>query len=133
MSQGTEATATTVQVSLPFDVLTRMVVQLDTDRLWALRQAVDETLAQRQDSRTWTGTDHELPSPAILEHAQAPLGPSQEAQEEISRAATEFLKQLGIEDVKPVGAERLREMMRESGIREEDNEFSREIIAMREE
>jgi 3-methyladenine DNA glycosylase/8-oxoguanine DNA glycosylase len=45
----------------------------------------------------------------------------------------EVKKQLGIEHVKPVGAEKLQEMMREAGIKPEDNEFSREIIRMREE
>jgi transcriptional regulator of met regulon len=127
MSQAMEATATTIQVSLPFEVLAGMVIQLDTDRLWALRRAVDETLKQRQSiPQPLAETDLEPNTPTAQ-------GSSQEAQEEISRGATEFLKKLGIEKVKPVGPERLREMMRECGIREEDNEFSREIIAMREE
>jgi hypothetical protein len=42
------------------------------------------------------------------------------------------MEQMGIQG-EPVGAERLQEMMRASGIRPEDNEFSRGIIEMREE
>jgi hypothetical protein len=42
------------------------------------------------------------------------------------------LKEMGIEG-QPVGAEKLQEMMRASGIKPEDNEFSRGIIEMREE
>ncbi len=45
-----------------------------------------------------------------------------------------FLEQLGIpEDMKPIPAEQLQQMMIESGINPEDNLFSRAIIEMREE
>lgn len=45
-----------------------------------------------------------------------------------------FLEQLGIpEDMKPIPAEQLQQMMIESGINPKDNLFSRAIIEMREE
>jgi hypothetical protein len=44
-----------------------------------------------------------------------------------------FMEQLGIKGLQPVGPEKLREMMLAEGINPEDNSFSREIIAMREE
>jgi hypothetical protein len=43
-----------------------------------------------------------------------------------------FMKQLGIRG-KPIGAKKLRERMIQQGIDPEGNEFSRGIIAMREE
>jgi hypothetical protein len=129
-----ETAAPAVQVSLPFDVLTGMVIQLDTARLRALRRAVDDTLAQREQAEVPSAEgDLDPGAQATIERSRAALQRSREAQEEISRAATELLKLWGIDGLKPVGPERLREMMRECGIREEDNEFSREIIAMREE
>jgi hypothetical protein len=42
-------------------------------------------------------------------------------------------KILGIEHIRPVGVEKLREMMIADGIDPNDNEFSRGIIEMREE
>ena len=44
----------------------------------------------------------------------------------------EFMKTLGIR-VKPIGAKKLRERLLKEGIDAESNEFSRGIIAMREE
>ena len=40
-------------------------------------------------------------------------------------------KEIGIDHLKPISAEKLREMMIAEGINPEDNEFSREIIRMR--
>jgi hypothetical protein len=42
------------------------------------------------------------------------------------------MQEMGIADVKPVGVEKLREMLIAEGIRPEDNEFSRAIIEERE-
>lgn len=42
-------------------------------------------------------------------------------------------KMLGIEGLKPIGAQKLREMMIADGIDPNDNEFSRGIIEVREE
>jgi predicted DNA-binding antitoxin AbrB/MazE fold protein len=43
-----------------------------------------------------------------------------------------FIQELGIQG-NPIGAKQLRELLLKSGINPDDNEFSREIIAMREE
>lgn len=45
----------------------------------------------------------------------------------------QIMKDEGIEDVEPIGAEELQERMRQDGIKAEDNIFSRGIIEMREE
>jgi hypothetical protein len=44
-----------------------------------------------------------------------------------------FMEHMGIKGMKPVGPEKLREMMLAEGVKPEDNALSREIIAMREE
>lgn len=43
-----------------------------------------------------------------------------------------FLRNLGVQG-QPIGAKKLRELLLEGGINPQDNEFSRDIIAMREE
>jgi hypothetical protein len=53
--------------------------------------------------------------------------------EELLRHEAEMLKRLGIENLKPVGAVKLRQMLLEEGIDPNSNEFSRGIIEMREE
>lgn len=49
-----------------------------------------------------------------------------------SAAVAKAFAEMGITG-EPVGPEKLREMMAECGVRADDNAFSREIIAMREE
>ena len=44
-----------------------------------------------------------------------------------------FMQQLGIADLKPIGAKKLREMMIKRGFDPNRNDFSRGIIEMREE
>lgn len=51
----------------------------------------------------------------------------------IQKKFRELAKKWGIEDMKPIGAKNLQKLLLESGIKPEDNEFSRGIIAMREE
>ena len=60
------------------------------------------------------------------DHRGAVLVDLFEQREDVDRA-------LGIEHLKPVGVEKLREMMIADGIDPNDNEFSRGIIEMREE
>jgi hypothetical protein len=50
----------------------------------------------------------------------------------ISAAVAKAFAEMGI-TAEPIGAEKVQEMMAACGIKPEDNEFSREIIAMREE
>jgi hypothetical protein len=54
------------------------------------------------------------------------------SQAAITAASAKAFQEMGI-TVEPVSHEKLREMMLASGIKPEDNIFSREIIAMREE
>jgi hypothetical protein len=49
----------------------------------------------------------------------------------VAAAWERVAKELGIDHLKPVSPEKLREMMIADGINPEDNEFSREIIRMR--
>jgi hypothetical protein len=44
-----------------------------------------------------------------------------------------LFRRLDIEDVRPIGAEKLQELLRQAGIKPEDNLLSSGIIAMREE
>jgi hypothetical protein len=50
----------------------------------------------------------------------------------ISAGIDKAFKEMGIQG-QPVGAQKLQEMVAACGVKPEDNEFSREIIAMREE
>jgi len=80
-------------------------------RLLIERRLADETAAERADR--------------LLREAKA-------SQPAISAAVAKAFEQMGI-TAEPVGAEKLQEMMIASGINPDDNEFSREIIAIREE
>jgi hypothetical protein len=52
--------------------------------------------------------------------------------EELARLAEKVFKEMGIEG-KPIGAERVQQIMLAEGVKPENNEFSRGIIEMREE
>ena len=60
------------------------------------------------------------------------LREAREGQAEFVTGWREFLEELGVQG-KPLGARQLREMLLQEGINPENNEFSRDIIAMREE
>jgi hypothetical protein len=75
------------------------------------RRQVEETAAER--------------GARLLREAKA-------SQPALSAAVAKAFAEMGIVG-EPVGVEKLREMMAACGIKPEDNEFSREIIAMREE
>jgi hypothetical protein len=57
---------------------------------------------------------------------------AREGHDEIVKGWREFMNELGIHG-KPIGARQLREMLIRNGINPNDNEFSRAIIAAREE
>lgn len=59
--------------------------------------------------------------------------PSPEEQAAIEAEMKKFMKALGLEGRKPIGAKALRERMLREGFDPESNEFSRGIIEMREE
>jgi len=53
--------------------------------------------------------------------------------EALRRTVDQMFKDIGIDDVPPTGAETLQALMRQEGVSEDDNSFSRGIIAMRDE
>jgi hypothetical protein len=57
---------------------------------------------------------------------------AREGQAELVAAWQEFMNGLGIQG-QPIGAKKLRERLLQEGIKPENNEFSKGIIAMREE
>ena len=61
------------------------------------------------------------------------LRDAREQQAAMVAESKKFLKALGLEGKKPIGAKKLREMALREGIDPEGNEFSRGIIEMREE
>jgi hypothetical protein len=60
------------------------------------------------------------------------LRQAEEGHAELIGASKKLLADLGIKG-QPIGAKKLREMLLARGFKPEDNSFSREIIAMREE
>ena len=61
------------------------------------------------------------------------LRPSWEQRHRSAEVWRKVKEQLGIQDLKPIGAEKLRELMIADGVDANSNEFSRGIIDMREE
>ncbi len=66
------------------------------------------------------------------EHGARLLREAEADQPTVSAAVAKAFVEMGIAG-EPVGVEKLREMMAGSGVKAEENLFSREIIAMREE
>jgi len=74
-----------------------------------------------------------LPRPSTPESPGARMiREAEESHEAVVAAWNKVMEDLGIRG-EPIGAKKLREMLIAHGIKPEDNEFSREIIAMREE
>ena len=65
--------------------------------------------------------------------AEELLRASREEQAAVVAESKKFLKALGLEGKKPIGAKKLRERMLQEGFDPESNEFSRGIVEMREE
>jgi hypothetical protein len=85
-----------------------------------------EVARLRQTLEEWMITDEAAKRGArLLREARA-------NQATFSAGVAKAFAEMGITG-EPVGAEKLQEMMLACGINPEDNEFSREIIAMREE
>jgi hypothetical protein len=57
---------------------------------------------------------------------------AREGQAEFAAGWSQFMEELGVQG-QPIGAKKLRAMLLQAGINPNDNEFSRGIIAMREE
>ena len=93
-------------------------------KLEGLENDVAEIKTQIQELNEKGGQPEKL---SILERASRnkPL---------IQKKIDELFKKWGIDDMEPIGAKKLRELILADGIiKPEDNEFSRGIIAMREE
>jgi hypothetical protein len=135
MSDALDTTGS-IQFQLPFDSLAQTLRQLEVPQLRRVIEIATEALTRREEAPPEEGDDELDPETrAAIERSRRMMARSRDPahQAELSRFVDELWKQWGIDDVEPVGAERLTEMMREEGIRAEDNLFSREIIAMREE
>ena len=83
----------------------------------------------RQDNRRPTPAELAAEEEALAEEL---LRVSREEQADFVAGWEKFLKQLGIRG-KPIGAKKLRKALLKRGFDHESNEFSRGIIAMREE
>jgi hypothetical protein len=79
--------------------------------------------------RLWTGR---LAAETAAERGARLLREAKASQPAISAMTAKVFAEMGITG-EPVGAEKLQEMMLACGVNPEENAFSREIIAMREE
>jgi hypothetical protein len=78
------------------------------------------------------GQEHPIAIPHEESLGEHLIREAQEGQAEFVAGWRQFMEELGIQG-KPMGAKKLREMLLQAGINRDDNEFSRGIIAMREE
>ena len=88
-----------------------------------------KTVGQRQD-RPARHRSQGAPSMEAL--GEQLLREAREGQAEFVAGWKEFMEQLGIQG-QPIGARQLRDLLLREGINPDNNEFSRDIIAMREE
>ena len=132
----TGTTAMRVPVGAEFELLVSgILAELDAPRLRYVRRRADALLNGEAESQAPVDDEREAERWVAAERSRrARLQfESPEAKEEIRRGFREFMRQAGIEEREPIGAVQLRQMLLAEGIRPEDNEFSRAIIAMREE
>jgi len=92
----------------------------------ATRRKVKKRPPRKRPARRPTPEDEDL---ALAEEI---LRVGRRDQAVLAAGFDKFLKQLGIRN-KPIGAKKLREMALKEGLDPNDNQFSREIIEMREE
>jgi hypothetical protein len=98
----------------------------------------EPTMATNRKSNEQRGRKKRAPRLAKAEGedialAEELLRNSRKEQAAVVQVSKEFLKSLGLEGLKPIGAKKLRERMIQEGFDPEGNEFSRSIIEMREE
>lgn len=101
------------------------------ERLWLLELIARQL---RQDPTPETNpvlqrTEEEV---AAAERGARAWERASQNQDRISAAAAAAFAEMGI-TAKPIGAEKLQQMMLDAGVKRENNEFSRGIIEMREE
>lgn len=128
-----------MRVTLPLSVLQEIIRQLPAEQLDVVRQTAEAVLEER------LGGSVKLPAPApgvkltpeMLRAAERALRGhiEMEATREQRRAqSARLMESMGIDpNMVPIPVEELQEQLLASGINPEDNEFSREIIRMREE
>lgn len=133
MSQVQEKQEVPLEVLVPLDSLIASIRRLDAEALRAVRQAADEALSEAAPAPAGAETDADAELQASIARGRAQMARTLASQERTARLGHEAFLQMGIDGMKPVGAKKLREMFREEGFRDEDNAFSREIVAMREE
>jgi hypothetical protein len=88
-----------------------------------------KTLEQRQDEASPEQTRAGPPEESLGEQL---VREARQGQAEFVAGWRQFMEELGIQG-KPIGAKKLREMAIQPGVNPDDNEFSRGILAMREE
>ena len=93
--------------------------------------ALESELAELRHANGVLSPDDE-PMPEIVRLCPS-LRPSWEQRHRSAEVWRKVKEQLGIQDLKPIGAEKLREMLIADGVDPNSNEFSRGIIEMREE
>ena len=86
-------------------------------------------MEQRHDDPAQAGADA---APGEESLGEQLIREGREGQAEFVAGWSKFMEELGIQG-QPIGAKKLREMLLANGIKPADNEFSRDIIAMREE
>lgn len=116
-------------------MVTRTLAEIK-DKLQRMETELHDVLSAVQELEAVTpqsqhANGHTALAPAAPEHPLAALrAVDKEPLREIFR---EMMKDMGIENLEPIGAEALQEQMRQQGIKAEDNILSRGIIEMREE
>jgi hypothetical protein len=91
--------------------------------------ALEEEVAQLKATLPW-----ETPQQQLGDESRGArlIREARESRAQVAAGWRKFMNDLGING-QPIGAKKLRAMLIEAGIDPETNEFSREIIAMREE
>jgi hypothetical protein len=130
-----------VQVTLPLNVLTDWIGQLPTDELAMVQRQATEALRQRQAAPALEllGTMEEParragPPGGSAERGRQLLEQARREKPKIREGFARFLREIGLDPEAPaIPAQELQARIQAGGVRPEDNEFSRELIRMREE
>jgi hypothetical protein len=112
------------------------------DKLRRIEQELAEVVVEIEQLEALQGNIQQPTAQSALESPSAPEAATEvqwpeEIQwvdkEPLRQVFREMLREMGVDEIKPIGAEKLQQLMREDGIKAEDNILSRGIIEMREE